>query len=39
VDDWLVCIAMLMSIAETVISFFCMSDMAWQGGLAPVYVS
>jgi hypothetical protein len=23
VDDWLVCIAMLMSIAETVISFFC----------------
>jgi len=22
-DDWLVCIAMLMSVAETVISFFC----------------
>ena len=26
VDDWLVCIAMLMSVAETVISFFCASD-------------
>ena len=25
VDDWLVCIAMLMSVAETVISFFCAS--------------
>lgn len=25
VDDWLVCIAMLMSVAETVISFFCTS--------------
>lgn len=24
-DDWLVCIAMLMSVAETVISFFCTS--------------
>ena len=23
-DDWLVCIAMLMSVAETVISYFCM---------------
>jgi hypothetical protein len=26
VDDWLVCVAMLMSVAETVISFFCTSD-------------
>lgn len=26
VDDSLVCIAMLMSVAETVISFFCTSD-------------
>lgn len=25
VDDWLVCVAMLMSVAETVISFFCKS--------------
>ncbi len=25
-DDWLVCVAMLMSVAETIISFFCMSD-------------
>lgn len=24
-DDWLVCIAMVMSVGETVISFFCMS--------------
>ncbi len=23
-DDWLVCVAMLLSIAETIISFFCM---------------
>jgi hypothetical protein len=22
-DDWLVCVAMLMSVAETIISFFC----------------
>jgi hypothetical protein len=26
VEDWLVCIAMLLSVAETVISFFCLSD-------------
>lgn len=25
-DDWLVCVAMLMSIAETIMSFFCASD-------------
>ena len=23
IDDWLVCIAMLMSVAETIISYFC----------------
>lgn len=26
VEDWLVCLAMLLSVAETVISFFCTSD-------------
>ena len=25
-DDWLICVAMLMSIAETIISFFCTLD-------------
>lgn len=38
VDDWLVCIAMLMSIAETVISFFCMSHppKRWRRGRVPM---
>ncbi len=25
-DDWLVCVAMLMSVAETIISYFCTSN-------------
>lgn len=35
-DDWLVCIAMVLSVGETVISFFCMSENLDHGQYADI---